>query len=230
MHSFVSNPGKGFIFALIYPSCYKSFSVINFTNSKTILEFHDILAEAWIVGRRTDYYELLRIIKEKFRQVGEFVQPCISQFVFFLIEAYARQDFETAYDYLVNGEKRGTLTLTHPSDVSLVRYFQKTRGKGYKVDDGRKQVLAKLIIVHFDNLLDLAEALKKRGIRPLKVDIFRSDVLEKYDIQSEYVDFVRFIRQRRGEYGWYEFLVKLLKEDARATNVVRSASQVVVQA
>jgi len=42
--------------------------------------------------------------------------------------------------------------------------------------------------------------------------LFKSGVLEKYKIQPDHVDFVRFLRQIKEEYNWFKFLAELLKK------------------
>lgn len=226
LHVFTkTNLGRGLILYVMRPKCNKSRCIVNFTDSEYCLELQDRLVEYYQSNSYKDRDIALGDLSTSFEQVGSIIQPIISQLLSFLIEAYARQDFDTAYNYLEKGEKRGVVRLSHPSDISLVKYLQNV--KGYKVKENRKVYLAKVLcklldVIHFDNLYDLVLELDDKGIDPLEEDIFETDILDKHDIQSDYVDFVRFIRQTDEEYDWLGFLVKLLKDE----NVRRGSNKV----
>lgn len=153
--------GRGCVLFVAYPLCYSSLAVVNFTGSKLILSYHEALCKA---RRRGDGHAVKGIRKErKYRlaKIGKIIQPVTSQFIFLCIEAYIRQDFNTLYKYILNGESKGLIILGHDGDKELLEWLRKDAmfsiGKASGLADLRKLWFGKMIhkllsIIHIDNL------------------------------------------------------------------------------
>jgi len=151
--------GKGCVFWVCYPKCYSCLSVVNVTGSKTILNLHEKLLKA--CNDKNTFYGYLSKFKSNLEKIGKELQPCISQFVWFMIEAFVRQDFDIMYDYVLNGITKGKLRLRHDGDKELLSYLK----NGIVIAENKENIkwlrrrwfgdmiYTLLRIIHIDDLL-----------------------------------------------------------------------------
>ena len=192
-----SGSRRGCIYFVVYPKCYSSLCVVNFTGSRFYRQLDDRLDDAVKRKDWTTHKKIQDCARDVIANLGRVVQPIHSQFEWFLSEGFVRQDVDTVYSYIMNGKKHGALRLRHDGDTALLEYlrhnFQHSTKSG--LADVRKHWFCRMMyrlecIRHIDSLLT-------------------ADGVDRY---NQYVDAVR-------KQTPLEYLAKLKDKDCRIPDV-----------
>lgn len=134
--------GKGVFIYVIYTDNLEYFSVINFTNSNYVLRGKQLKRGS-------------NDLKIYLEDVANIIEPCFSELLLFMLEAYVRGDFKTLYGYLTTSIGEDIIRLTENETVlsNEFRELGETIPLWLAVQDAMEWLMG---CIHFDTILEEA--------------------------------------------------------------------------
>jgi hypothetical protein len=188
-------PGKGLVLLILHTKDLHYFSVINCTGSEIV--FNANTPSKW--GQPDRFYPLA------LSTIGKIIEPCFDEFLYWLLHAYIRCDWEKL-DYYFNsasevGDMDSPLWLEHEIDSSIVEsYTSLPQGiEGLKELTARRlaviTVMEELLhTIHFDTIVNEPD----RYIQMVK-DIRQGTLIKTLatEIRNTYQRFLEYDRKSK---------------------------------
>jgi hypothetical protein len=139
--------GKGVFLFVFYTHNLAYFAPINFTGSRHIFGTDN---EGNHMGiSRNKLMSLLGV-------AGNRLQPCFTEYLLFLVEAYIRQDFDMLYGYLLDGERKDLIRYTEANywEQEISNSFIENIEALSKYDAVVHVMQWIMECIHFDTIID----------------------------------------------------------------------------